>query len=90
MFTFGSLGLNMSTLVIIVVISELLKKLDAKNKLKKLYVLLPLILSAGIVVLTMDTFILKQYLLSVLTYTSISSYGYTFIKKSMDTLLKKD
>ncbi len=90
MFTFESLGLNMSTLVIIVVMSELFKKLDAKNKLKKLYVLLPLILSAGIVVLTMDTFILKQYLLSVLTYTSISSYGYTFIKKSMDTLLKKD
>jgi len=90
MFTFESLGINLSYLVTIVLIIEFIKRIDKKAKLKKVYVYLPLIISAIMGVATITPFLWKEFLLSTLTYTGIASYGYDFVKNSLNTLLHKD
>lgn len=90
MFTFESLGINLSYLATIVLIIEFIKRIDKTAKLKKFYVYLPLVISAIIGVAVLDPFQWKAFLLSTLTYTGIASYGYDFVKGSLNTLLHKD
>jgi hypothetical protein len=80
---FINLGIDASILGAIVGISELIKnKLDAGNKFKKFYILLPLILSFVAALFITEPFGWQLYLKNVFVYTGISSYGYNMIKKS--------
>lgn len=78
-----NLGVDASILFAIVGISELIKnKLDRKDKFKKFYVLLPLLISLIAGLFVSDPFTWQEYLRNVFIYTGISSYGYNLIKNS--------
>lgn len=81
---FTSLGLDASILFAIVGISELIKnKLDKKNKFKRFYILLPLIISFIAAIFVSEPFTWQEYLKNVFIYTGVSSYGYNVIKNSI-------
>jgi hypothetical protein len=86
----GSLGVNVSVLIAIVGIAEYVKnQLDTKNRFKKYYVVLPLILSVIAAIFITEPLQWQSYLQNVFIYAGISAYGYDFIVKKLKNAKKK-
>jgi ABC-type xylose transport system permease subunit len=84
MLSIKDIGLNSGALVGIIGLSELIKKLDPKDKLKRFYPLLPVALGliAGAIITTLDGFTFTQFLLNSFIYGGVSSLAYNLIKKT--------
>ena len=79
-----SLGIDLGIIVAIGAITEYIKSLDKNAKLKRIYVLLPVLLaviaSVGIAVSTKEW---STILINTIKYFGITSFGYSFIKKAL-------
>jgi predicted small secreted protein len=84
------LGLSMGVVIAIVTLTETIKKIDSNNKLKKFYVYIPLLMGIFSAYLLTDPFVWKEFILNAMLYAGGSSYGYTFFKKTIDNVVKKD
>jgi len=83
----GSLGIDVGIIVAIGSLTELLKAQDIKNKLKRFYLFIPLVLSLLAAVGT--ALASKEYgsiFINFIKYFGISNFGYALIKK---TIMKK-
>jgi len=78
---------NLLGFFLIVAIVEVLKKLDKNNKLKNLYVVLPLFVSIPIGILFAPIETIKEVCTTILIYASFSAYGYDILKKIFNNFL---
>jgi len=79
---FKILGVNLGALVAVVGITEYIKKADPKNKLKRFYLFLPILLSVlAAVAIATNNNEWQSVPLESLKYFGISQIGYGMIKK---------
>lgn len=82
MFDLQSLGLNLALLASIIGASEVIKKFDSGNVLKRFYVLLPAVLSGIAGFFITKPFAWQDWGYNSFVYFGISSLAYNVIKKT--------
>lgn len=84
-----SLGLDITVLVGIVGLTETIKKLDKNNVLKQFYVYIPMVIAAVGAYLVTDPFDWRQLVINIIVYTGVAGYGYDFIRKTLNNVLRR-
>jgi len=79
---FESLGINTGLVVAMMAIIEVIKEVDKKNVLEKLYVLFPILLSIGVSFLVTRPIEWQMYFTNLVIYAGVTSYLYSILKKT--------
>jgi len=69
-------GLNLSVIVAIIAITQVIKTIDMKNVLKQWYVLIPLVLGIIAAIFMTTPWVWKTFGLNAIIYAGVSSYLY--------------
>lgn len=70
------IGVNTGLVVIIVLLTQGIKKLDKNNKFKKFYILVPLLLGIGAAFLSTDPLAVKEVIINSIVYAGVAGYFY--------------
>lgn len=87
---FQFLGVNWLYVFSIVGVSEAIKKLDPEEKLKRFYVLIPLVLSLVVGLFQVDHFSLGTFSELTFTYFGVSSLMYSILVKQIRKFTESD
>ena len=80
----NSIGIDVGVIIAIGAIAEVIKKADLENKLKRFYLLMPVVLSVlaavGIALVSKNY---STIFIDTIKYFGISSFGYKFLKRTI-------
>ena len=75
-FSLPAIGVNSGLVFGIIFLTQTLKSLDKKNKFKKFYIFLPLVLGVAAAFLTTKPLDVQGIVTNALVYTGVSAYFY--------------
>jgi len=81
--------INVLGILLIVIICELIKRLDKKFWLKPYYAFIPFVVGLPVAYLVTEFISIKQLILDYIIFTSIAAYAYDIIKSIIDRFINK-